>query len=65
MQKIIFSFVLEMKETEAWGSLIGGSVPKVPGAAGHEVFWLHLCSLANRRPHGFTHGQVPEEVPIV
>lgn len=33
----------------------GGPVPKVPGATGHKVFWLHLCSLAKRQPHGFTH----------
>lgn len=38
MQKIIFSFVSEMKETEAGSPLIQGSVAKVPGATGHKVF---------------------------
>lgn len=58
----IFSAGLEMKETGARSPSAVGSVPKVLAATGHEVLWLHLCSLANSS--ALPPGRVPGEAFI-
>lgn len=58
MQRSVFSFAGEAKETEARSPLIGGSAFRVLG-----VLWLHLCWLANRQPQGFTPARAPGGAP--